>query len=150
MADDPSSSPQPGHDPVAAPERQIIELREEVLTVEKQREVYAQATVQRERRVRTEVVHLELVTEVLVITAQPGGPAVMVDGVPLAPGDTREIVLYQETAQPSKGIVVTQEVHLVKERIVEQHTADIELAYEELVVNQTTPQGAPDARTRKP
>ncbi|GHF65888.1 stress response protein YsnF [Deinococcus metalli] len=139
MPDDTALPP----DPDAAPERQLIELREEVLNVEKRREVYAHATVRRERRVRTEVVQLELVTEVLVITAAPGGPAVLVDGAALAPGETREIVLYRETALPGKEVVVTQEVHLGKDRHIRPYTADVELAYEELVVNQLPTEGDP-------
>lgn len=128
-------------------ERQIIELREEVLSVRKERGVYAQATVQRERRVRQETVQVELVTEVLVITAQPGGPALMVDGEPLAPGESRELILYQEHARPGKEVVVTQEVHLVKQREVGTSTVSIELAYEELVVNQLPVQGDNDERS---
>lgn len=128
-------------------ERQIIELREEVLTIEKEREVYAHATVRRERRVREETVRLELVTEVLVITAQPGGPAVLLDGVPLAPGETRELVLYQERARPEKEVVVTQEVHLVKRREVEVTSVQVELAYEELVVNGIQAEGVENDRT---
>ncbi|GHF53721.1 stress response protein YsnF [Deinococcus metalli] len=122
---------------MTAPERQTLELREEVLTVEKQRDVYAQVTLRRERRVRTEVVQLELVSEVLVIAAQPGGPAVMVDGTLLQAGETRELVLYEERALPGKDVVVTQEVHVRKAAQTEWHTEDVELAYEELVVERS-------------
>lgn len=131
-------------DPDRAPLRQIIELREERLTVDKERTVYAQATLRRERRVREETVRLELVTEVLSITAQPGGPGVRVDGVLLAPGETREVVLYQERAQPGREVVVTQEVSVTTQREIEVTTIPFELAYEELVVNQIQTPGDDD------
>ncbi|WP_295819118.1 DUF2382 domain-containing protein [uncultured Deinococcus sp.] len=129
------------------PPRQIIELREERLTVEKRRAVYAQATVSRERRVREETVRLELVTEVLVITAHAGAPGVQVDGVALAPGETREIVLYQERALPGKDVVVTQEVTLTTQRDIQVTMTPVELAYEELVVNHIETKGEDDDRT---
>ncbi len=47
-----------------------------------------------------------------------------------------EIELYREEATPGKQVVVTQDVDILKERLVESTSQAIELAYEELVVNE--------------
>ena len=120
------------------PDRELVgtlELREEQLTITKRREVTGHVDVRRERRVRTETVTIELVTEVLVLSVRAGAGTVMVDGLPLEPGTVRELELYREEAIPGKEVVVTQDIDLVRERVVETTTQQIELAYEELVVN---------------
>jgi stress response protein YsnF len=115
----------------------LLELREEVLVVEKRRERVASVEVRRERRVREETVRVELVTEVLVITAKKGGPSVLLDGLPLSPGESREVIIYQETADLGKQVLVTQEVVVFKDRHVQESSQPFELAYEEVVVTRT-------------
>lgn len=142
-----TDTPLPPQHPDAEPtERQVIELREEVLTVERRREVYGAVEVQRVRRTREETVKVELATEVLEITVRPGGLAILVDGRPLNPGEVREVELYREEARPGKEVVVTQEVVLGKARIVDVQSQQMELAYEELDVRHlpagTTPSSA--------
>ena len=120
------------------PDRELVgtlELREEQLTITRRRELTGHVEVRRERRVRTETVTIELVTEVLVLSVRAGAGTVMVDGLPLEPGTVRELELYREEAIPGKEVVVTQDIDLVRERVVETTTQQIELAYEELVVN---------------
>lgn len=122
------------------PDRELVgtlELREERLTISRRRELSGQVEVRRERRVRTETVTIDLVSEVLVLSVKAGAGTVMVDGLPLEPGTVRELELYREEAVPGKEVVVTQDIDLVRERVVETTTQQIELAYEELVV--TTP-----------
>ncbi|WP_295813815.1 DUF2382 domain-containing protein [uncultured Deinococcus sp.] len=122
------------------PDRELVgtlELREERLTISRRRELSGQVEVRRERRVRTETVTIDLVSEVLVLSVKAGAGTVMVDGLPLEPGTVRELELYREEAVPGKEVVVTQDIDLVRERVVQTTTQQIELAYEELVV--TTP-----------
>lgn len=114
-----------------------IELREEILDVQKVRERVGSVEVRRERRTREETVQVELVTEVLTITTAPGGPSVLVDGLVLSPGEVREVVVYDERPQLGKEIVVSQVVDIAKDVRVERRTDTIELAYEELVVDRT-------------
>ena len=122
------------------PDRELVgtlELREERLTISRRRELSGQVEVRRERRVRTETVTIDLVSEVLVLSVKAGAGTVMVDGLPLEPGTVRELELYREEAVHGKEVVVTQDIDLVRERVVQTTTQQIELAYEELVV--TTP-----------
>ncbi|MFC3834136.1 DUF2382 domain-containing protein [Deinococcus rufus] len=131
MTDAPPDPP-PAHDLLGT-----LELREEQLTITKRREVTGHVDVRRERRVRTETVTVELVTEVLVLRVRAGGGTVMVDGLPLLPGTVRELELFREEAIPGKTVVVTQDIDVFRDRVVETTTRTIDLAYEELVV--TTP-----------
>lgn len=97
--------------------------------------------VRRERRVREETVRVELVTEVLVITAKECGPSVLHDGLPLSPGESREIIIYQKTADLGKQVMVTQEVVVFKDRHVRESSEPFELAYEEVVVTRISATG---------
>lgn len=120
-----------------------IELREERVTVEKEREVAGRVSFTRELRRETVQVPVELVTEVLVIEHQAGDGAgnegmILLDGTPLAPGERRELLVYREEAQVEKRVVVREQVRISKRQVVEPRTFDVTLAREELVVN---PQG---------
>ncbi|WP_309572866.1 DUF2382 domain-containing protein [Deinococcus sp.] len=126
-------------DPPSDSERELLttlELREEVLKIEKRRELIGQVEVRRERRVRSETVTVELVTEVLILSVKAGSGAVMIDGTALPAGTVHEVELYREEATPGKQVVVTQDVDILKERLVETTSQVVELAYEELVVNE--------------
>ncbi|MBZ9711953.1 DUF2382 domain-containing protein [Deinococcus multiflagellatus] len=114
----------------------VIELREERAEIQKVREETGRVVVRRERRVREETVRVELVSEVLVVTAQEGSPAVQIGTRTLAPGETYEVLLYDERAVPGKETVVAQEVRLFKDTFVREETVPLQLAYEELVVDE--------------
>ncbi|PTA69760.1 DUF2382 domain-containing protein [Deinococcus arcticus] len=114
----------------------VIELREERAEIQKVREQIGRVVVRRERRVREETVRVELVSEVLVVTAQEGAASVQIGTRTLAPGETYEVLLYDERAVPGKETVVAQEVRLFKDTLVREETVPLQLAYEELVVDE--------------
>lgn len=113
-----------------------IELREERLFVNKQREVAGSLNLSREVRRETVQVPVELVTEVLVIEHRAGDHAVMLDGELIQPGQKREIVVYREDAIVDKRVVVSEIVNIGKRVVTETRTFDATLAREELVVNE--------------
>ena len=136
-----------------------LELRMEVPRVEVRREVSGQASVRRERRTRQETVVVELISEVLIIETRPTtattGTAVtrttattattvagdgvvagvvLLDGVELPAGETREVVLYREEALVSKQIIRAEEVRVYKQRSTVRQEFPTALDHEELVV----------------
>ncbi len=115
-----------------------LELRMEVPRVEVRREASGQATVRRERRVREETVVVELVSEVLIIETRPsvagGAGVVLLDGVELPAGETRELVIYREEAAVSKQTILSEEVRVYKQSSSVRQDFPTELAHEELVV----------------
>ncbi len=118
----------------------VIELREERLIVEKEREVVGSVAFTREVRRETVQMPVELVTEVLIIEylgtgAADGGHMITLDGTPLAPGERRELLVYREEARIEKRVVVREQVSIGKRQVIETRTFDATLAREELVVN---------------
>ncbi len=109
-----------------------LELLEERAEVEKRREVTGRVQVRREVEQRTETLTVELRTERLIIEVVQGAGDVVIDGVPLAPGETREIVTYREEAHVEKRAVVAEEVRLLKRSVVQHQTLDVELGREVL------------------
>ncbi|MDV6373138.1 YsnF/AvaK domain-containing protein [Deinococcus arenicola] len=121
----------------------VIELREERLIVEKEREKTGSVAFTREVRRQTVQVPVDLVTEVLIIEYladqdSTGAQTIVLDGVPLASGERRELVVYREEAYVEKRVVVHEQVRISKRQTIETRTFDATLAREELVV---TPQG---------
>ncbi|MFB9994729.1 DUF2382 domain-containing protein [Deinococcus oregonensis] len=127
----------------------LIELPEEVLVIEKRRERVASVEVRRERRVHEETVRVELVTEVLVITAKEGGPSVLLDGLSLSPGESREVITYQGTADLGKQVMVTQEVVVFKDRHVQKSSEPLALTSGEVVVTRTPATGGTEDDSRQ-
>ncbi|GEM44486.1 DUF2382 domain-containing protein [Deinococcus cellulosilyticus] len=115
-----------------------LELREEVPEVHILREKLGAVTVRRERRVREETVTVDLVTEVLVIETVSGQPSVKFLGVDLPVGQTMELEIYREEADVSKKVVRAEHIEIYKDQVVEQVSIPVELAREELVVDQHT------------
>ncbi len=118
----------------------MIELREERLIIEKEREVAGSVAFTREVRRETVQMPVELVTEVLIIEhlgtgAADGGHTITLDGTPLAPGERRELLVYREEARIEKRVVVREQVSIGKRQVIETRTFDATLAREELVVN---------------
>ena len=113
----------------------VLELREEVLQVTRERVQGGQVSVWREVKTRTETVTTELRRETLVVTVRPGQAAVYLEDVLLQPGETREVLLYDEQAVISKAPFVTEEVHIGKRSVTEQHQQSVELQYEVLVID---------------
>ena len=109
-----------------------LELLEERAEVEMRREIAGRVRVRREVEHRTETVTVELRTERLVVEVVQGSGDVLIDGVPLAPGETREIITYREEAYVEKRPVVAEEVRLLKRSVVEQQTLQVELGREVL------------------
>ena len=114
----------------------VLELREERALVEREQVSAGSVTVRRDLRVRTETVVVELRREVLVIETRPGGPAVYFGEELLYPGESRELVLYDEQAVITKVPFVTEEVHIGKRSVTESHESSVDLNYEVLVVEQ--------------
>ncbi|MBZ9751110.1 YsnF/AvaK domain-containing protein [Deinococcus sp. HMF7604] len=123
----------------------VLQLREERAEVRKIREATGQVMLRRERRVREETVRVELVSEVLVITAVEGAPTVQIGTRTLAPGESYEVLLSDERAVVDKVVAQTQEVRVFKDTFVREETVPLQLAYEELVVEEKT--FLPDAST---
>lgn len=111
----------------------VLELREEVLSVDKQRVQTGQVQFRREVKTRTETVTIELKRETLVIQVGPGSGEVFFNGEQLKEGETREVLLYDEHAVVNKVPYVTEEVRIGKQVITEQHQQQVELQYEVLV-----------------
>ncbi len=114
----------------------VLELREERALVEREQVSAGSVTVRRDLRVRTETVVVELRREVLVIETRPGGPAVYFGEELLHPGESRELVLYDEQAVVSKVAFVSEEVHVGKRSVTESRQSSVDLNYEVLVVEQ--------------
>ena len=114
----------------------VLELREERAQVEREQVSAGSVTVRRDVLVRTETVVVELRREVLVIETRPGGPAVYFGEELLHPGESRELVLYDEQAVVTKVAFVSEEVHVGKRSVTESHTSSVDLNYEVLVVEQ--------------
>ena len=114
----------------------VLELREERALVEREQVSAGSVTVRRDLRVRTETVVVELRREVLVIETRSGGPAVYFGEELLRPGESRELVLYDEQAVITKVPFVTEEVHIGKRSVTEGHESSVDLNYEVLVVEQ--------------
>ncbi|GGM53095.1 hypothetical protein GCM10008956_31430 [Deinococcus arenae] len=127
-----------------------LELREERAVIEKQRVVAGHVTVRRERRVRVEHVQIELAEEVLVIETMSGTGRVTVNGVSLEPGAVQEVILSQEQAQVVKQVYVVEDVEITKAAQVVLHTVPVELAYEELVLDEQDGNGPPTATISPP
>lgn len=113
-----------------------LELREEVLSVVKEQVHTGQVHVSRKVETRTETVTTELRRETLVITVQPGTAQVYLGDELLQPGETREVLLYDETATVTKTPMVTEDVHIGKRVVTEQQRQQVDLHYEVLVVDE--------------
>lgn len=114
----------------------VLELREERALVEREQVSAGSVSVRRELKVRTETVVVELRREVMVIETRPGGPAVYFGEELLQPGESRELVLYDEQAVITKVPFVTEEVHIGKRSVTVSHQSSVDLNYEVLVVEQ--------------
>lgn len=117
----------------------VLELREEVIEIRRERRSAGAISFRREVQTRTETVTTELRREVLIIETQPGGPEVLLDGEVLQPGETREVVLYDEQTVVSKAPFVTEEVRIGRRAVVSTQQQDIELRHEVLVVDEEPP-----------
>ena len=115
----------------------LLELRAERAEVQKIRGVAGEVVVRREVRTRTEMVEVELMTEVLVIETRSGGPTVMVDNVQLEPDAVHEIMLYSEGVEFIKKPFITEEVRIGKRSVTERQQLSVDLAYEELIVDES-------------
>lgn len=109
-----------------------FELLEERALVEKRREIAGRVQVRRVVERHTESVTVELLTERLVIEVVRGQGAVLLDGEPLAEGETREIVTYREEAVVTKRPVVSEEVRLLKRGVTNEERFDVSLGREVL------------------
>ncbi|WP_407572890.1 YsnF/AvaK domain-containing protein [Deinococcus altitudinis] len=115
----------------------ILELREEVPLLTKVKVQTGQVSFQREVRTRTETVILELQCETLVIEVRSGEGTVFIGDEPLQPGETREVLLYDERAVVTKQPYVMEEVLIGKRTVTETHHESIDLQYETLVTEQS-------------
>ncbi|WP_027482593.1 DUF2382 domain-containing protein [Deinococcus pimensis] len=111
-----------------------FELLEERAQVEKRREVASTVRVRREVERRTVTLTAELLTETVFVEVVRGSGvgSVVIDGVPLAEGETREIVTYREEAEVVKRPVIAEEVRLLKRAVTNRETLDVELGREVL------------------
>ncbi|PNY79521.1 YsnF/AvaK domain-containing protein [Deinococcus koreensis] len=130
-----------------------LELREEMVEVKRERSPRGQVTVRREVQTRQETVTTELRREVLHIEVSAGGPAVYIGDDLLQPGESREVVLYDEQTVVTTEPFVVEEVRIGKRSVLETRQTPVELRYEVLVVDprvqgaaQGTLSGTQDAR----
>lgn len=70
------------------------------------------------------------------IETMSGTGRVMVNGVSLEPGAVQEVILSQEQAKVVKQLYVVEDVEITKTANVVLQTVPVELAYEELVLDQ--------------
>ncbi|MGY2895641.1 YsnF/AvaK domain-containing protein [Deinococcus sp. UYEF24] len=113
-----------------------LELREEVLSVIKEQVQTGQVSFSRKVETRTETVTTELRRETLIITLRPGSAQVYLGDDLLQPGETREVLLYDEQATLTKTPMVTEEVHISKRVVTEHQQQQVDLQYEVLVVEE--------------
>ncbi|WP_407569773.1 YsnF/AvaK domain-containing protein [Deinococcus altitudinis] len=113
----------------------MLELREELPLVVRESVLAGQVTVHREVLTRTETVVMELTRETLRIEVGAGQAAVYLGDELLLPGESREVLLYDEKVVVGKQAYVTQEVRVGKRTVTERAEYPLELQYEELVVN---------------
>lgn len=111
-----------------------FELLEERAQLEKRRELASTVRVRREVERRTVTLTAELLTETVFIEVVRGvgTGGVVIDGVPLAEGEVREIVTYREEAEVVKRPVVAEEVRLLKRAVTNRETFDVQLGREVL------------------
>lgn len=119
----------------------VLELREEMPVITRESAQTRQLAFQRELRTRHEAVTVEVNRESLMIETHSGGPAVYIGDEVLAPGETREVLLYAEQVLVSKLPYVTEEVQIGKRTVVTQHQEQLALNYEELEVVKSEPPG---------
>ena len=113
-----------------------LELREEVLSVVRERVQTGQLIFNRKVETKTETVITELRRETLLISVKPGAAAVYLGEEPLQPGETREMLLYDEQVTVTKAPFVTEEVHIGKRVVSEHQRQQVDLQYEVLVVDE--------------
>ena len=113
-----------------------LQLREEMLTVVKEQVQSGQVSFRREVKNRTETVTTELRRETLVITVGAGSAGIFLGEEQLQPGETREVLLYDEQAVVHKVALVTEEIHIGKKSVTETQEQQIDLQYEVLVVDE--------------
>ena len=119
----------------------VLELREELPVIVRESVLAGQVSIQREVRVRTETVVMELTRETLRIEVGVGQAAVYLGDELIRPGESREVLLYDEQVLVSKQPYVTQEVRVSKRTVTERAEYPLELQYEELVVDRTEASG---------
>lgn len=119
-----------------------LELREEMVEVRRERSLRGQVTVRREVQTRLETVTTELRREVLHLEVHAGGPAVYIGDDLLQPGESREVLLYDEQTVVSTAPFVVEEVRIGKRSVLETQQMPVELRYEVLVV-ESRPDGEP-------
>lgn len=119
----------------------VLELREELPVIVRESVLAGQVTVHREVLTRTETVVMELTRETLRIEVGVGQAAVYLGDELIRPGESREVLLYDERVVVSKQPYVTQEVRVSKRTVTERAEYPLELQYEELVVNRTDASG---------
>ena len=119
----------------------VLELREELPVIVKESVLAGQVSIRREVQTRTETVVMELTRETLRIEVGAGQAAVYLGDELLQPGESREVLLYDEQVVVSKQPYVTQEVRVGKRTVTERTEYPLELQYEELVVDRTDAAG---------
>ncbi|ULH17191.1 DUF2382 domain-containing protein (plasmid) [Deinococcus sp. KNUC1210] len=113
-----------------------LELREERAQIDIDRFVQQHLTFRREVRTRTETHTAELRSEVLVITLQEGEAAVRIGDHDLKPGETFELLLYNERLDIQKRPYLSEVVEIGKQIVNEKREIAVDLNYEVLTVEE--------------
>ncbi|GGR18893.1 YsnF/AvaK domain-containing protein [Deinococcus ruber] len=113
-----------------------LELREERAQVDIDRFVQQHLTFRREVRTRTETHTAELRSEVLLITLQEGEAAVRIGDHDLKPGETFELLLYNERLDIQKRPYLSEIVEIGKQTVNETRAVAVDLNYEVLTVEE--------------
>ena len=113
-----------------------LELREERAQLDIDRSVQQHLTFRREVRTRTETHTAELRSEVLVISLAEGDAAVRIGDHDLKPGETFELLLYNERLEVSKRPYLSEIVEIGKQTVAEQRSVAVDLQYEVLTVEE--------------
>ena len=113
-----------------------LELREERAQLDVDRFVQQHLTFRREVRTRTETHTAELRSEVLVITLAEGEAAVRIGEHDLQPGETFELLLYNERLDVSKRPYLSEIVEIGKQTLVETRAVAVDVQYEVLSVEE--------------
>lgn len=113
-----------------------LELREERAQLDVDRFVQQHLTFKREVRTRTETHTAELRSEVLVISLADGEAAVRIGDHDLQPGESFELLLYNERLEVSKRPYLSEIVEIGKQTVAVQRSVAVDLQYEVLTVEE--------------
>ncbi len=127
-----------------------VQLREERLSIDKQRVASGEARIRKEVVSEQQLVDVPVYHEELFIQRRPVSGAAATTTTPIGEGEEIRIPLSEERVDVRKQTVVTEEVAIGKRKVEEtEHVSDT-VRHEELVVDEGTTGATPRAKPSDP